>query len=440
MVSFDDVLPTLVATCEGWAGIGDAEKVCVVRDLEGRVRVALEPKQAMRVDVPALEALLTAALGPWFATPVVATADEKEKGGLARALFGRAVPWDDAIHRDGTGAPVAVPGGRWFKLERRLTKLDWLSEEPTAPAWNLGEPGPAVITFYSFKGGVGRTTLLLACALQLARKQKRVALLDLDLEAPGLGPVLQAAGDRGVLDYVVDHIATGRGEPTFLPAQGFGAAAGAMVDVMSAGRLGFEYLEKLARLDFAASGGFLDDGAMPVARAVRELLLSLRGKGYDFVLLDARAGLHDLAGLSLHGLAHLDVLVGRATEQGYLGLDLTVAALARRRSSENLMAMVVHSMVPADERESASERRQFQERCYEIFKRHVYDPLFEDQDIPSLDDDDALHTVLPVSRHPKLETFDTVGGVLEQLESPEYVAIVERIVDLCTPEGPEEAP
>lgn len=436
MVSFDDVLPVLVGVCESWEGLGGA-KICVVRDLEGRVRLAVDPPNAAALDLAALEALLKPALSKWFGG-AVSTAQEKERGALAKALFERAQPWDEATRRDGTGAPMPVPPGRWFKLERRLTKLDWLSEKPSEPAWPLGESPPAVVTFYSFKGGVGRTTLLLACALQLAKQQKRVALIDLDLEAPGLGPALGATGDRGVLDFVVDHVATGRGEPTLLPAHAFGMPEAAMVEVLCAGRLGFDYVEKLARLDFAGSGGFLDEGELPVADAVRVLLNKLRGNRYDYILIDARAGLHDLAGLSLHGLAHVDVLVGRATEQGFLGLDLTIAALARRRAANTLMALVVHSMVPADEREATAERRRFKEACYDFFKRHVYDPFFDDDDIPSLDDDDALHTTLPVSRNSKLETFDTVSSVLAQLESPEFTAIVERIIELCTPEGQEE--
>jgi MinD-like ATPase involved in chromosome partitioning or flagellar assembly len=440
MVSFDDVLPTLVGACENWAGVGDVEKICVVRDLEGRVRVAMRPRSAASLDVAAIEGLLQGALHSWFAKPLVLTSDEREKGRLAQAFVEQAVPWNDATYRDPTGALVNAPTNRWMKLERRLAKLDWVSEHRTTPAWPLEERAPAIVTFYSFKGGVGRTTLLLACALLLARKQKRVALIDLDLEAPGLGPILGAAGERGVLDYIVDYIATGQGRTNVLPVQGFGATEGAMVDVLSAGRIGFDYLEKLSRLDYSAVGGFLSDADPPVAKALRGLLMSLRGKGYDYILLDARAGLHDLAGLSLHGLAHLDVLVGRATEQGYLGLDLTVAALARRRSVENLMAIVVHSMVPADEKEAALEKQRFQKRCYELFKHHVYDPLFDDDDIPSPDDDDSLHTAFPISRHPRLETFDAVSSIVDQLGSSEYAAVVDRIVELCTPETSEGAP
>ncbi len=44
---------------------------------------------------------------------------------------------------------------------------------------------PKVITFYSFKGGMGRTTTLASVALQLVRKKKNVMMIDMDIEAPG---------------------------------------------------------------------------------------------------------------------------------------------------------------------------------------------------------------------------------------------------------------
>lgn len=49
---------------------------------------------------------------------------------------------------------------------------------------------PPIVTFYSFKGGVGRSTALVATALQLANKGRRVILVDMDLEAPGLPELL----------------------------------------------------------------------------------------------------------------------------------------------------------------------------------------------------------------------------------------------------------
>lgn len=44
---------------------------------------------------------------------------------------------------------------------------------------------PPVVTFYSYKGGMGRTTTMMAFALWLAHKGIRIAIIDCDLEAPG---------------------------------------------------------------------------------------------------------------------------------------------------------------------------------------------------------------------------------------------------------------
>ncbi|HCF3553889.1 MAG: AAA family ATPase [Pseudomonas sp.] len=43
-----------------------------------------------------------------------------------------------------------------------------------------------VVTFFSYKGGVGRTTSLALTAAYLSRKGKKVFVIDCDFEAPGL--------------------------------------------------------------------------------------------------------------------------------------------------------------------------------------------------------------------------------------------------------------
>ena len=71
------------------------------------------------------------------------------------------------------------------------------------------------ITFYSYKGGVGRSLVLANIAHYLARFGKKVVALDLDLEAPGLHykllpeSLLGEAAPKGVVDFVGDFVATG---------------------------------------------------------------------------------------------------------------------------------------------------------------------------------------------------------------------------------------
>ena len=52
-----------------------------------------------------------------------------------------------------------------------------------------------MITFYSYKGGTGRSMALANVACYLARKY-RVLAIDWDLDAPGLGEILQPILDR----------------------------------------------------------------------------------------------------------------------------------------------------------------------------------------------------------------------------------------------------
>ena len=69
-----------------------------------------------------------------------------------------------------------------------------------------------VITFYSFKGGVGRTMALANVGLELARRGRRVLLVDFDLEAPGLDTfdlLKPPSATHGIVDFVATYRETG---------------------------------------------------------------------------------------------------------------------------------------------------------------------------------------------------------------------------------------
>ena len=64
------------------------------------------------------------------------------------------------------------------------------------------------VTFYSYKGGVGRTLALLNVAAVLAQAGRRVVAVDLDLEAPGFGLselTRQESKHLGVSDFLLDR-------------------------------------------------------------------------------------------------------------------------------------------------------------------------------------------------------------------------------------------
>ena len=69
-----------------------------------------------------------------------------------------------------------------------------------------------IATFYSFKGGVGRTMALVNVAVSLALRGRRVLVVDFDVEAPGLDTfdVLRPQEEvAGVIDFVTKYLNTG---------------------------------------------------------------------------------------------------------------------------------------------------------------------------------------------------------------------------------------
>src|SRR3954464_9633363 len=72
-----------------------------------------------------------------------------------------------------------------------------------------------VVTFYSYKGGVGRTFATANIAVLLAKRGKKVLLMDWDLEAPGLDEFFKdhlrsSSHSKNGLIHLLSHAAKSR--------------------------------------------------------------------------------------------------------------------------------------------------------------------------------------------------------------------------------------
>ncbi|MGC5363786.1 FxSxx-COOH system tetratricopeptide repeat protein [Streptomyces sp. DT24] len=177
-----------------------------------------------------------------------------------------------------------------------------------------------VVTFYSFKGGVGRTMALVNTAWILASNGLRVLIIDWDLEAPGLHryfhPLLvdpELSSTEGVIDLIRDY--SMRADEPGPQAGPDGAADWARwfrdhsdVDRCITG-VAMDFAEG-GRLDFLPAG-LQDDGYSAAvstfdwdhfytrlrgAAFLTALREELRSR-YDYVLIDSRTGLSDTAGI-----------------------------------------------------------------------------------------------------------------------------------------------
>ena len=189
-----------------------------------------------------------------------------------------------------------------------------------------------IVTFYSYKGGVGRTLALANIGILLARKGKRVLLMDWDLEAPGL--------DRYFRAYQSETPSSQQGVAQLL--------CQAVRDSNADWRTHVQELSVRPRddkeactLSFIPSGVAAPDYANQVRGFSWNAFLAERGGGailerwrsewketFDFILIDSRTGITDAGGICTILLPDFLALVLTANEQSYEG-TLAIAESAR---------------------------------------------------------------------------------------------------------------
>lgn len=443
-LAWAEVLDTLLRVVETWPGRVDLKRVCVVRDLHGRIRLAVRAAEGRAPDAVSFEQEIARNLGSWFAGPVLWTgaASVQEQRRLAQNLIDKLkskwpVGWPKAW-KDITGAqnPVMTgENGLWCGEQRARTKDIWIHEGPVKPPWPLHPKTPAIVSFYSFKGGVGRTTTLGIVARQLARLGHHVVTIDLDLEAPGLGRFFDVKTDRGVLDLLSLHAATGTIdlEDSDLYSARIEEGEGT-ITVYPVGPMDWSYVERLACLDYAPRANAEPSA---VEAALRAILNDVKRRVKpDYIFLDARAGLHDLGGLSLHALAHVDVLVGRAGRATLDGFQLVLEALTRRRYEQDLRVVVVQTFVPlpVTSEEHTRVRDTWAVALHETFTPTLYESIYAKRgdDLPEVSDPAAMHYPWVIPQYDSVGRVDRIQEIDKTvLDSEAFGALRARIVERC---------
>ena len=304
-------------------------------------------------------------------------------------------------------------------LDNTVVGEEW-SHVTAVPAAGRGGPARARRTaLYGFKGGVGRTTAAAVLARRLADEGLIVLVVDLDLESPGVGPLLLGKRDlcpHGVVDHLVEsalgnadgleivvrsgYTPRNRGELWIAPARGAGAEG-----VPNA------YVDKLNRVYADTEGArFADRLAATVRACEKAVERSDSGRLPDVVLLDSRAGIHDVAAVTISHLCDYALLFGADNDQtwsGYRDLFEAWAASGQAPAIREKLRMVA-SMVPDSVHYSKDTHlRSFRENAHATFSV-LYDSLAPDEVAGATEgswapeDDSAPHFPIPILFEPGL--------------------------------------
>ena len=180
-----------------------------------------------------------------------------------------------------------------------------------------------VVTFYSYKGGVGRTMALANVASTLVSKGKRVLVVDFDLEAPGLPSyeMFHCGTDRvGVVDYISEYIDT-LSSPDI--SDFIYECEPGLLWLMGAGKYETnEYSRKLSGIDWSELYNLYDGYLM--FEDLRQQWENFEGHGFDYVLIDSRTGHTDVGGICTRQLPDAVVAMFLPNRQNIMGLKTVV--------------------------------------------------------------------------------------------------------------------
>ena len=259
-------------------------------------------------------------------------------------------------------------------------KVDWgpryrfdslLQRKYAGSEFSKSKKSTPIVTFYSYKGGMGRTTTMIAYALSLAAnqdaaKRKRVVIIDCDLEAPGYLNFfdlsehngLRSGKKNGLVEFICDAQFTRN--PQDLDINDYIVNVGLdnrnsfsynnldNIWLVPAGNLNegysdmesgadrIDYLEGLAKINLSS--------VQNVVRYFDLLFEKIKETiSPDLILIDSRTGFNDIFGTAALYLS--DCVVGffgfsRQTQPGLINL------LKEYYKSESFKLQLVFSILP----------------------------------------------------------------------------------------------
>lgn len=291
-----------------------------------------------------------------------------------------------------------------INIETGRRRFDSLLDNPVIE--NRSTSLCPIATFYSYKGGMGRSTTLAAFAMHLAiHEDMNIMIIDCDFEAPGFTNFfMKNSGEenqrQGFVEYFLDKSINKSNKEdlekyTWEASKQYSGKGS--IRIMPAGNLDRSrntkdflktdlnhYIEGLARIDFVHEDY--------IVKQYQELIEDLQ-KAFspDIILIDSRTGFSDIMGITAFHLSQFVVGFFRNDAQSLPGLHFFLETAVRRTDIEPI---IVNSILPQSLKSSRTIHNRFKEDV-----KTITNALSEDSGLDFL--------CFPISRDENLEVLGT---------------------------------
>jgi predicted acylesterase/phospholipase RssA/cellulose biosynthesis protein BcsQ len=245
-----------------------------------------------------------------------------------------------------------------------------------------------IITFYSYKGGTGRSMALANVAWILAHAGNKVLAIDWDLEAPGLHRYFypffidkDLTESEGIIDFVnnytleaVSSTHNGDSDPDWYKAHAnilryavsldYKFEKGRL-DFVPAGRQGIAYDTRVNSFDWK---GFYErlGGGVFLEEAKRQMK-----EEYDYILVDSRTGVSDTSGICTIQMPDILVPCFTLNHQGIQGALRVTKSVFEKRKESGLKVFPVPMRLDNAEIDKLRKRRQLAKDMFFPFPNHL---------------------------------------------------------------------
>ena len=300
-----------------------------------------------------------------------------------------------------------------------------------------------VITFYSYKGGVGRTLAASNFAVYLAKLGLKTVVIDFDLEAPGIdakfGLPELASNQKGLLDYILVFQQTNQAmeslQDILIPVPLDNADKTTLWLIPAGQYLSENYYRQLNQLDWSVLFSEERDGVS----FFQQFLACLKSElNADFVIIDSRTGITEISGLCTQQLADEVVMLSSLSSESIRVTkhikELIQNSQVSKALGKNINIKIVVSRIPKPDNLLS-----FKDKYCQIFEISE-DKLFFLFSCPALELNEFLAINEPDTNKELLNSYVTLFYALDlELAEDKIITEIENVTRRILRLSPKEA-